>query len=68
LYNNKWYSQAPDKAFYDFFESPYELFYLSPAATKIYIKQTWLAIKWFEQLETRENNNIIHKALIYSIN
>jgi hypothetical protein len=60
LYNNKWYSQAPDKAFYDFFESPYELFYLSPAATKIYIKQTWLAIKWFEQLENI-SHELVHK-------
>jgi hypothetical protein len=58
LYNNKWYSQVPDKALYDYFDCPYELFYLSPAATKIYIKQTWLAIKWFESL-----SNISHELV-----
>jgi hypothetical protein len=36
--------------------------YIEPSNYKFYEG------KWFEQLETRENSNIIHKALIYSIN
>lgn len=50
LYQGKWYSQMPDRALYFFFNSPYELFYISPAATRLYIKQVWLAIRWFESL------------------
>jgi hypothetical protein len=60
LYNNKWYSQAADNLYVYYLDSPYEMFYISPAATKLYIKQTWLAIKWFEQLENI-SHELVHK-------
>lgn len=60
LYQDKWYSQMPDRALYFVFNSPYELFYISPAATKLYIKQTWLAVKWFESLSNC-SHELVHK-------
>lgn len=48
LVNDHWYMQIPDRLLQPYFDSPYDLFYFSPAAVKINIKQTWLVIKWFE--------------------
>lgn len=48
LVNGNWYMQMPDRLLQAYFDSPYDLFYISPCAVKINIKQTWLAIKWFE--------------------
>jgi hypothetical protein len=49
LYQGNWYAQMSDSTVNYYLDAPYELFYLSPAATKIYIKQCWLAIRWMEQ-------------------
>lgn len=49
LIDGRWYSQMPDTAIYYYLDCPYELFYMSPEATKIYIKQCWMAIRWMEQ-------------------
>jgi hypothetical protein len=49
LYQGNWYAQMPDTAVNYFLDAPYDLFYISPEATKLYIKQCWLAIKWMEQ-------------------
>ena len=49
LVNGQWFAQMPDRAVYYYFDCPYELFYMSPAATKIYIKQCHTVIKWMEQ-------------------
>jgi hypothetical protein len=49
LYQNNWYSQMADNTVNYYFDCNYDLFYISPEATKLYIKQCWLAIKWMEQ-------------------
>lgn len=49
LYQNNWYSQMADNTVNYYFDCKYDLFYISPEATKLYIKQCWLAIKWMEQ-------------------
>lgn len=61
LYQGKWYSQMPDRALYFVFNSPYELFYISPSATKLYIKQTWMAIRWFESLQNC-SHELVHQV------
>jgi hypothetical protein len=48
LRDGKWYAQMPDQAINYYFDCNYDLFYISPEATKLYIKQCWLVIKWFE--------------------
>jgi hypothetical protein len=48
LRHGKWYSCMPDVAVSPFIDAEIELFYMSPDATEIYIKQCWNAIKWFE--------------------
>ena len=48
LRDGKWYVQINDRSLNWHMDTDRELFYISPEATKIYIKQAWLAIKWFE--------------------
>jgi len=49
LRDGKWYATVNDKTFNWHMNVDRELFYISPEATKLYIKTVWLAIKWFEQ-------------------
>lgn len=49
LINGKWYAVVNDKTYNWHMDVDRELFYISPEATKLYIKQIWLAIKWFEK-------------------
>ncbi len=48
LHNGKWYAQMPDVALTAHLNSPRHLFYLCPEATRLYIKQVWLIVKWLE--------------------
>jgi hypothetical protein len=48
LWNGKWYAQMPDAALFHHLSSPRHLFYLCPEATRLYIKQVWMIIKWME--------------------
>jgi hypothetical protein len=48
LYNGKWYVQVNDASMNFHMDAARELFYSDPEATKIYIKQAWLAVRWFE--------------------
>lgn len=48
LRDNKWYVQLNDKSLRYHMDTNKELFYMAPEATRLYIKQAWLAIKWFE--------------------
>jgi hypothetical protein len=50
LRDGKWYASVPDTSLNAFFGSYYDLFYLCPEATEIYIKQCWNVINWFESL------------------
>lgn len=61
LYQGNWYAQMPDNAVNYYLDSPYELFYMSPAATKLYIKQCWLVIKWMEQ-QPECNHAWVHRV------
>jgi hypothetical protein len=61
LRDGKWYVQVPDKALTFHMDIDHELFYLSPEATEIYIKQAWLVIKWFESLPDC-SHEFVHKV------
>lgn len=48
LRDGKWYAQLPDVAILHHLKSPRHLFYLCPEATRLYIKQVWMIVKWME--------------------
>lgn len=48
LRDGNWYVQVPDSSMTFHMDAAREMFYADPDATEIYIKQAWLAIKWFE--------------------
>jgi len=60
LRDGKWYIAVNDKMFNWHMDVNRDLFYVSPQATKIYIKQVWLAIKWFEK-QPQCNHEFVHK-------
>ena len=61
LVDGKWYAQMSDRTLYYFFDCPYELFYISPAATEIYIKQCYMVIDWMEQ-QPGVSHNWVHRV------
>lgn len=59
LENGKWYAQMPDRALNYYFDCNYDLFYISPEATRLYIKQCWMVVRWFEN-QVNCNHEFVH--------
>jgi len=61
LVDNRWYVQVSDVSLFHCFDSDYEMFFLSPEAVEIYIKQVWMVIRWFESLPDC-SHELVHKV------
>jgi len=61
LRDGKWYAQMPDVTLFHHMSSPRELFYISPEATTLYIKQVWMVIAWFES-NLLCDHNFVHEV------
>lgn len=49
LRDGKWWVSLADKSLHYYMDTQYDLFFMTPEATEIYIKQVWMAIDWFER-------------------
>jgi hypothetical protein len=61
LVDNRWYVQIPDVSLFHYFDADYEMFFLNPDAAEIYIKQAWMAIRWFESLPNC-SHELVHQV------
>lgn len=59
LRDGKWYAFFPEEMSFDFIGNESELFYVTPDLPELHIKQSWMAVQWFES-QPNLNEDFVH--------